>query len=86
MIQAIRAPISFIAHYNHHHHRFIPLQLTWEGRSYPIKSLGLHHTYRTGRTLHHVFSVASDSLFFRLNFNTDNLQWTLEEIADDVTN
>jgi hypothetical protein len=42
----------------------------------------LHHTFRSGRTLFHVFSVASKSLFFRLVLNTDTLFWRLEEISD----
>lgn len=86
MIQSISAPISVIVHYRHRERRFVPVQVTWEGRDYPILKIGLHHTYRSGRTLYHVFSVASQTLFFRLQFNTDNLHWTLEEIADDDTN
>lgn len=60
----------------------IPISLTWYNRTYQIIQLGLHHTYRDGITRHHVFSVISQDLFFRLNLNTDNLIWTLEEISD----
>jgi hypothetical protein len=42
----------------------------------------LHHTFKSGRILFHVFSVASKSLFFRLVLNTDTLFWRLEEISD----
>jgi len=60
----------------------IPLSLTWKNRDYQIIKLGLHHTYHDGITRHHVFSVVSHDLFFRLNLNADNLSWTLEEVSD----
>lgn len=60
----------------------IPLSVTWAHRTYPVIKLGLHHTYRDGATRHHVFSVVSHDLFFRLNLNTDTLNWTLEEVSD----
>ncbi len=61
----------------------VPIEVTWQGRKYEITKVGLHHTYRKGRTLFHVFSVESPTLFFRLVLNTDNLYWRLEEISDD---
>lgn len=86
MIQKISAPVSVVSHYNHRVRRFQPVIVSWDGRDYPIIKIGLHHTYRQGRTLYHIFSVSSRDLFFRLNFNTDTLNWTLEEIADDGVN
>jgi hypothetical protein len=59
-----------------------PRRLVWAGQSHHILRVGLHHQYRRGRTLYHVFSVATDTLFYRLVLNTDSLQWTVEEIAD----
>jgi hypothetical protein len=58
----------------------------WAGREYPILKIGLHHQYRQGRTLFHVFSAVSESLFFRLVLNTDSLFWTLEEVSDGLPN
>lgn len=59
-----------------------PLSIEWSGRDYPVSQVGLHHTYKDGNTRHHVFSVISDDLFFRLNLNADTLNWTLEEVSD----
>jgi hypothetical protein len=59
-----------------------PLSLTWQNRDYIVTKQGLHHTYRSGRTLHHIYSVLAGDLFFRLNLNTDTLRWTLEEVSD----
>lgn len=60
----------------------MPKYVIWKGRSYPISKIGLHHTFREGQTLYHIFSVLAGSLFLRLRLNTDNLQWRLEEISD----
>ncbi len=60
----------------------IPKQLGWRGRSYVINKTGLHHTYRSGRALIHVFSVTDGNMFFRLELNTDTLFWTLTEVSD----
>lgn len=56
--------------------------LKWRGRTYKIEKLGLHHTYHLGRVLWHVFSVTGGKMFFRLAFNSENLNWVLEEVAD----
>ena len=78
----ISTPVSVSLSFDGKSKRVFPKWLVWNGRLYPIVKIGLHHTYRSGRTLFHVFSVASKSLFFRLVFNTDNLHWRLEEISD----
>ncbi len=75
MIQRISEPVDVVFHK-------IPISVTWSGRTYPIIKLGLHHTYREGIVRHHIFSVVSQDLFFRLNLNADNLSWTLEEVSD----
>jgi hypothetical protein len=82
MIQKINAPISVNLVFNHQRRQVYPLSLIWDGRQYPVVKIGLHHTFRLGRTLFHVFSVASNSLFFRLVFDTDTLFWRLEQISD----
>jgi hypothetical protein len=82
MLQKVDDPVSVDWLYDHTLRRPVIKTVGWNGRTYSITRLGLHHTYRTGRTLYHVFSIESPTLFFRLVFNTDNLHWTLEEIAD----
>ena len=86
MIQKISAPISVQLVYDHRHHTVLPRKLLWDGREYPVTKVGLHHTYRQGRTLFHIYSVTSNNLFFRLNLDTETLFWTLEEIADGLSN
>lgn len=61
-----------------------PKIVTWKGRDHKIKRLGFHHKYKEGDTLFHIFSVVSDTLFFRLKLNSTNLSWILEEVSDAV--
>lgn len=78
----IDEPISVISSFNHRLKRSEPRKILWNGREYIVTKLGLHHTRRDGRTLFHIFSVASEATFFRLSLNTDNLFWTLEAVSD----
>lgn len=82
MIQRLSEPISVALTYNSSRREVKPISLHWSGRVYPVEKVGLRHTYRDGITRHHIFSVVGGNLFFRLNLNTDNLQWTLEEVSD----
>ncbi len=86
MIQKISEPISVSLAFDHLKNKVLPKWIVWKGRMYPVIKIGLHHTYREGRTLFHVFSVISKTLFFRLVLNTDNLHWNLEEISDGMPN
>lgn len=59
-----------------------PYKLRWNGKEYLIKNVGYHHKVREGKTIIHIFSCSSDSLGFRLRFNSDTLSWILEEVED----
>lgn len=85
MISKINEPVSVSLSYNHQTHKVSPKALVWKNRLYAIKKIGLHHTFRRGRTLYHVFSVTTSTLFFRLVLNTEDLHWKVEEIADGLT-
>ena len=82
MIQRIKAPVLVRSIFDPKSRKAYPELVIWDGRTYKIERIGLHHTYRVGRTLFHVFSVESPSLFFRLVLDTDTLAWSVEEISD----
>lgn len=86
MIQKISAPVSVQTIYDHRQRKVEPRQIFWDGRYFPVTKIGLHHTFREGRTLFHIFSVISQHLSFRLKLDTDTLFWTLEEISDGLAN
>lgn len=62
-----------------------PKYVVWKGRSHNITQIGLHHHFREGNTLFHIFSVVADTMFMRLKLDTENLNWKLEEISDDLS-
>lgn len=86
VIQKVSVPVSVTLDYNAQLRQVIPKTIIWSGKCYTIQKVGFHHTFREGRTLIHIFSVDSPTLFFRLRLDTDNLQWTLEEISDGEAN
>ena len=61
-----------------------PRWVRWKNRIYKVEKVGLHHTFRQGRTLYHTFSIVTKTLFMRLTLDTDNLTWKLEEIENGI--
>ncbi|HAP38022.1 hypothetical protein A2574_03440 [Candidatus Shapirobacteria bacterium RIFOXYD1_FULL_38_32] len=82
MIQKVDIPVSVLLYHDPQKSKTLPVSISYNARDYKIQKIGFHHTFRTGRTLFHVFSVVAQGTFFRLVFNTDNLFWRLEEISD----
>jgi hypothetical protein len=62
----------------------IPKYVVWKGRNYIVDKVGLHHTFREGSVLYHIFSVVAGTVFFRLKLNSENLLWRLEEVSDAI--
>lgn len=60
----------------------IPKKIRWRQRVYDITTIGYHHRFKQGTTLVHIFSVANDTLAFRLQYDTETLRWMLEQITD----
>ena len=65
---------------NHLTHKVIPWVISWRGKQYRIRTVGLHHRIREGRILMHIFSVTDNTVYFKLSFNTETLEWRLLEI------
>jgi hypothetical protein len=82
MTQKVNCLVSVVSYFDHKNLLFLPKTLIWNNRFYKINRIGLHHEYKKGDVLYHIFSVTTDSLFLRLNFNTKNLNWHLEEISE----
>jgi len=79
-IQKIHEEVSVSFVFDSREKRVYPKSVLWKNKHYLITKIGLHHKYKEGKTLYHVFSVTTQTCFFRLLFNTDNLHWTLEEV------
>jgi len=61
-----------------------PKWVNWQNRTYQVEKIGLHHTFREGRILYHVFSLSTKTLFMKLCLNTETLDWRLLEISDAI--
>lgn len=85
MLEKIHERIDVITVYKRMGATVYPYKIRWNGREYKIKKIGYHHKVREGRTYSHIFSVTSDSLSFKLKFDTETLFWSLEEVSDDGT-
>ena len=57
-------------------------KLRWRGREYRITKIAYHHKIWDGRTRIHKFAVSTGNLDFRINYDTENLMWILEEVSD----
>jgi hypothetical protein len=83
MIEAINEKVEVILIFSLQPHPETKIyKIRWRGKEYMITKLAYHHKVRDGRSLLHKFSVSSASLDFRLNYDTENLQWMLEEVSD----
>ena len=82
MRETLREKVSVNLVFNHKTKQVIPKHIKWQGRLHTITQAGLHHTYRSSRTLIHVFSVTNGTMFFRLELNTETLHWLLTEVSD----
>lgn len=86
MIQYLDEPVSVSTFFESETNTVLPKTIIWRKRSYPVTKLGLHHHYRHGTALYHIFSVVSHTYFFRLKLDTTSLRWILEEISDGQPN
>lgn len=84
MRETINEKVSVVAVYSHRKRFFAPYTLGWQNKEYKIGEIGFHHKIKNGETLHHVFECVDQtkSMWFRLNFDTKNLNWTLEAVSD----
>ncbi len=82
MIQKINESVSVQLIFKSKTKIAYPACFIWRERLYKVKKVGLHHVYRVGKLLFHIFSVTDGNLFFRLSLNSESLHWLLEEIAD----
>lgn len=86
MIEQINEQIDCICVYRRSPACVVPYKIKWNGRVYKITKLGYHHKRRDGRYVYHIFSVATDSLFFKLKLDTETLYWYVEEVSDGSAN
>jgi hypothetical protein len=86
MIEKVSEKVSIVSSYNQEKDSFAIYKMGWRKREYFIKKIAYHHKVREGRDLFHIFHVTDNNLDFRIRFNTENLEWILEEVSDGSAN
>lgn len=84
MREKINEEVSVVMYYSARRRQAIPHTISWQNKEYFVGTIGYHHTTRDGEVLHHIFELVDrdETMWFRLNFDTSNLHWMLEAVAD----
>lgn len=57
----------------------IPKYMRWRQKKYEFTSCGLHYTTHVGATLLHIFTMTTIGAWYKLQLDTQSLQWKLLE-------
>ena len=60
--------------------RAVPHAMKWGNKRYPITKVNLVHIANEGVGKSYYFSVSDATNFFKLKFDTNNLEWRLMEL------
>jgi hypothetical protein len=84
MRSKINQEVSVVSFYNSRKQVAQPYVISWNNRDFTVGEIGYHHKIYDGKICHHIFELTNSeqTLWFRLNYNTDNLHWVLEEVSD----
>ncbi|HEX9502809.1 MAG TPA: hypothetical protein VF974_00615 [Patescibacteria group bacterium] len=77
MFDQINEPIEVVSIFREN--KLIPFKFFWQGQEILIKKVNLTHSRFEGRVKFYFFAVSDNTNYFKLQFNTDNLSWTLLE-------
>jgi hypothetical protein len=77
MLEQVNQPVDVACKFTGNN--LIPLKFLWQGREYFIKKINLTYSSWEGRVKFYYFAVSDSTNYFKLQFNTDNLKWTLLE-------
>ena len=76
--QKFNEPVDVLASFSAT--KAIPHAMKWGNRRYPLTKVNLVHIAHEGRGKMYYFSVSDASNFFKLRFDTENLEWRLLEL------
>ena len=77
MFNQINEPIDVVAKFVGN--KAIPVKFLWNGKEIIISKINLIYSSFEGRIKFHFFAVSDGANYFKLQFNSENLQWTLVE-------
>lgn len=59
-----------------------PSVFFWHERRIKIEKINLVHTSKKGSNIFYHFSISSGGNFYKLKFDTNKMNWTLEAVDD----
>ena len=77
MLEEINEPIDVVAQFKAN--RLVPLKFLWQSQEIVVTKVNLTYSSRTGRGKNYYFAVSDGVNYFKLQFDTENLTWTLLE-------
>ncbi|MEO8065596.1 MAG: hypothetical protein ABI643_01925 [Candidatus Doudnabacteria bacterium] len=78
MLEQINEPIDVIVRFAGN--KAIPAKFLWHDREILIQKINLVYSSFVGRTKFYYFAVSDSVNYFKLQFNTETLGWTLLEV------
>ena len=60
--------------------RVTPHLLKWKGKRYRLGTMGLYHPEKRGEKRLHIFSFSSGETAFRVELDSETLEWRLREV------
>ena len=78
MLEEINEPIEVFAKFTGN--KTIPLKFVWQNKEILVKKVNLTYSRFEGRVKFYFFAVSDGENYFKLQFDTDNLGWTLLEV------
>ena len=81
MRPGLNEDVSVLSIYSKKHKVFKPAILTWDGIDYRLGKIDFYHKTKKGATTLHHFSLSDkdEGVYFKIQFNATNLNWTLQE-------
>jgi hypothetical protein len=81
----INKDVSIVAYYFHNRGRRLncfPKLMEWNGKRIEFTETGLRHPTKKGQRMIHVFDMTDGNADYRLEFDAQNLSWTLVSTSD----
>lgn len=82
---AVNKDVNVVAYYFRNAGRRLkcfPKKIEYEGKSVIFEDMGLRHPTKKGQRMIHVFDMTDGQADYRLEFDAQDLNWTLISIAD----
>ncbi|HEX5430135.1 MAG TPA: hypothetical protein VFX17_03625 [Patescibacteria group bacterium] len=77
MLEQINEPIEVVTIFRQG--KAVPFKFLWNSKEYLVKKVNLSYSSREGQGKIYYFAVSDSVNYFKLQFDTETLNWTLLE-------